>query len=487
MKKTTKPKIEATVDLSQIEDDALATLAAFAHASDDGEGLAKNAIGDEGSEEDVEATNGAFDLTAFEQAGDEEETSVNDEAEEPAALGGELSAISAADFAFPLPDAEADDSESAYSDDDEAFDLSSEGEDTDDEPQLAFDPEKAFAGAEQSDEDEEGEDEALDLSGYDDEVLDDAPKLAFHPETAFAGATLNDEDEEGEEAEARDGDELALAPSDFPLPTADRGTEDEALELSSEEDEVSDDASEIAFDPETAFAGAAQKNEDEEKEDAADLVSLLDDAALAGIAEETLDEPSETPPAMEALPGLGDEPSQTGLEGPSEIPSPLTSALDAVSEWNFGDEDAAEEKDDVDAADDLQLKASDANANDIAFAEDEEPQQFGHATTSLPWSARRRVGLADHCSADRHLGLWAAAKLGHHGEEAEEGYARSIVLAGILTVDASGGLDKVIEDLTRLDIHPETVRTRYELILTSLRHDRDTVNAQTGDQGSFAG
>ena len=107
---------------------------------------------------------------------------------------------------------------------------------------------------------------------------------------------------------------------------------------------------------------------------------------------------------------------------------------------------------------------------------------------TLPRSLRpgRHSGLANHCSADRHLGLWAAEKLGQRTEDAQETYARSIVLAGIVTADASGGLEQVIADLASLGIHPETVRTRYDLILTSLGHEYKTQEHGTGGHDVFA-
>ena len=113
--KKTKPNIGASVDLPQIDDEALATLAAFTHAAGDSDEPLDTAIGDAPiGEAECEVEDGedvAFDLTAFPFGGDEDETPGIDKPDGLAAPELELPTLSAADFALPLSESEGEEAE----------------------------------------------------------------------------------------------------------------------------------------------------------------------------------------------------------------------------------------------------------------------------------------------------------------------------------------------------------------------------------------
>ena len=552
--KKTKPNIGASVDLPQIDDEALATLAAFAHAAGDSDERLDTAIGDapigEAECEGEDAEDVAFDLTAFPFGGDEDETPGIDKPDGLAAPELELPTLSAADFALPLSESEGEEAELGNGDE-------AEEEDSEENAAISGVAERSptpIDSAPPADEpDVEGD--TLSLSTDDEEDAEEASATAFDPEITFAGIAQKDDDdgaeyEESEEVAGLDIDALPFAPNDLARPADEDESDAEALALSAEDIGEEDETSATAFDPEFAFAEAVACDEDDtvdlDEADAAEahstnekadpveialpifaeagetsdeepgLAGLLDHAALSCEAEEPADDPSDRDAEKLQyfsdnivlqnkdfdrdgaagssdftldLPVAVEAPSDPDEE-PDRRESAIAFALDALDASTF--EESAELSVEAEAGDkaSLELDEKTDEATGAAFAkigdDGEEPGSQDFAAFSAPRASGRHSGLANHCSADRHLGLWAAEKLGQRTEDAQETYARSIVLAGIVTADASGGLEQVIADLASLGIHPETVRTRYDLILTSLGHEYKTQEHGTGGHDVFA-
>ncbi|MCK5931422.1 MAG: DUF1476 family protein [Fulvimarina manganoxydans] len=79
----------------------------------------------------------------------------------------------------------------------------------------------------------------------------------------------------------------------------------------------------------------------------------------------------------------------------------------------------------------------------------------------------QRCDFATRTKADRHVGRWAASRLGLDENEGER-YAQTIVDTSIRSKDGRGGFDRVVADLAPLGTHIEMVRTQYSIAISAL-------------------